>query len=154
MIEKIKNSKALLAAVIVAVVLVVGAVAGAIVFFATSDSTLDDNPFADRDVMMAAITGTNSYDEDDEDEKEEEDTQMEWLSERNVTEADIQGKTSLEIRIMRNSIYARHGRRFKSPYLQRYFNSLSWYKPVRDEIPAYELNKYEKHNIYWLKARE
>ncbi len=29
--------------------------------------------------------------------------------------------------IARNEIFARHGRGFKDPYLQEYFNSKSWY---------------------------
>lgn len=77
-----------------------------------------------------------------------------WLSQRYVTLSDIAGKTSDELRIMRNSIYARHGRYFKDPALREYFNAQSWYDPYRDEVPNEELNGYEKKNVEFLKSHE
>ncbi|BAZ12945.1 serine/threonine protein kinase [Calothrix sp. NIES-4071] len=52
-----------------------------------------------------------------------------WLSQRPVSDADLNGKTALELDIMRNSIFARLGRRFDTPGLQSYFNKQSWYHP-------------------------
>lgn len=52
-----------------------------------------------------------------------------WLSDRRVTQTDLAGKTAFELNIMRNTIFARHGRRFRSPELQSYLNSQSWYRP-------------------------
>lgn len=52
-----------------------------------------------------------------------------WLSKRPVTDADLKGKTALELDIMRNSIFARSGRRFDTPGLQNHFNQQSWYRP-------------------------
>ncbi len=40
---------------------------------------------------------------------------------RLVTDADLAGKSPWELRIMRNEIYARHGRGFNSTDLQEYF---------------------------------
>lgn len=60
------------------------------------------------------------------------------------------------LRIYRNSIFALHGYRFKSPDLQRYFASKSWYKPENkslDEIVK-TLNPVEKINIQLLKLVE
>ena len=68
--------------------------------------------------------------------------------------SDIAGKTSAELRIMRNSIYARHGRYFKDQTLRDYFNAQSWYKPYRDEVPNEDLNGYEKKNVEFLKSHE
>ncbi|MFH7025912.1 MAG: YARHG domain-containing protein [Heteroscytonema crispum UTEX LB 1556] len=52
-----------------------------------------------------------------------------WLSQRNVTDADLNGKNGFDLDIMRNSIYARLGRRFETPALQEYFNKQPWYRP-------------------------
>lgn len=47
----------------------------------------------------------------------------------------------------RNEIFARHGRRFKTPELQAYFDQQSWYNGVVDEVPMEELNDFERANI-------
>ena len=36
------------------------------------------------------------------------------------------------MRILRNEIYALHGRQFKTPWIQDYFDSQTWYNPVLD----------------------
>ena len=77
-----------------------------------------------------------------------------WLAQRYATNEDIAGLSSDEIRIMRNSIFARHGRYFNDPVLQEYFNSQSWYHPYRKEVPTQELNEYERKNIEFLKKHE
>ena len=55
-----------------------------------------------------------------------------------------------QIRVLKNSIYARHGRIFKDPALREYFEQQSWYQGTRKEIPAKEFNKYENANIAFL----
>jgi len=79
---------------------------------------------------------------------------FEWLSERKLTISDLEGLSSSELRIMRNSIYARHGRLFKSPDLREYFNAQSWYNGYRDEVPESEMNANEKYNIQFIKSHE
>lgn len=64
-----------------------------------------------------------------------------------LTDADVAGLSRSEIRILRNTIYARHGRTFKSADLNNYFRGFSWYRPYRKEVPPSELNSTEKHNI-------
>jgi serine/threonine protein kinase len=49
-----------------------------------------------------------------------------------ISESDLSGLALGELRILRNAIFARHGRTFESPGLQRYYNSRSWYKPDAD----------------------
>ncbi len=41
---------------------------------------------------------------------------------------DLSGFRPEALRLIRNAIYARHGRVFKDPQLQRYFQSQSWYR--------------------------
>lgn len=64
-----------------------------------------------------------------------------------VTELRKLGKKRL--RIARNEIYARHGRKFLSQDLQEYFNSYSWYcaEYDPDEFKESWLSKKEKYNI-------
>jgi hypothetical protein len=44
--------------------------------------------------------------------------------------SELRGKNSWELNVMRNEIYARHGRRFDNPALQSYFESKPWYRGV------------------------
>lgn len=81
-------------------------------------------------------------------------TRYDWLAARYVTASDLAGMSSGELRILRNAIYARHYRRFKDANLRAYFNNEVWYDGIRDEIPARELNKYEKYNIEFIKRYE
>jgi YARHG domain len=49
---------------------------------------------------------------------------------RLLTEAELEGKSDWELDIMRNEIYARHGRGFDRDDLQRHFGQFSWYRPT------------------------
>ena len=77
-------------------------------------------------------------------------TQYDWLSTRYANYGDIQYKDRGQVRVLLNSIYARHGRRFKDAGLRSYFNSQWWYSPWRSEVPAREFNRYEQYNINFL----
>jgi hypothetical protein len=46
-----------------------------------------------------------------------------------ATGDELAGKSSGELRRMRNEVYARHGRVFKDPALVEYFTAQPWYKP-------------------------
>lgn len=59
---------------------------------------------------------------------------------------DLRQLSLRDLRLLRNTIYARRGRPFKSPLLQEHFNRMSWYTPD----PAYtdkRLTKTDKRNI-------
>ena len=58
---------------------------------------------------------------------------------------------SMAAGILRNSIYARHGRFFVKAVYRDFFNECSWYHPYRKEVPASELNSIEQRNIAFLK---
>lgn len=77
-------------------------------------------------------------------------SQYDWLSTRYANYSDIQYMDRGQVRVMLNSIYARHGRYFKDAALRRYFNAQSWYRPWRNEVPASAFNKYERANISFL----
>lgn len=69
---------------------------------------------------------------------------------------DVKELTPKELRIARNEIYARHGRRFNAQDLQEYFDSKSWYEGTiqpenfREDL----LNEYERENVRYLKEIE
>jgi len=75
-----------------------------------------------------------------------------WLSRRPVTDADLDGKDGFTLDIMRNSIFARHGRRFDTPGLQEYFDNQPWYNPtyLPKKFPTKLLSKLEQRNVDYI----
>ena len=65
-----------------------------------------------------------------------------------LTEADLVGLTREQLRLARNEIYARHGRKFKDAALDEYFRSKSWYMPTiePDNFNENVFNDYEIAN--------
>ena len=78
------------------------------------------------------------------------------LSERELTGKDLQSKSTDELSIMRNSVYARYGFRFGKENLISYFNSLDWYQPHVDdqEVVFNQMNSYEQHNVKFIRKYE
>ena len=78
---------------------------------------------------------------------------------RLLTETDLEGMSAEDLRLARNEIFARKGRKFKEKELQDYFNSKSWYKPAIDpddfnaNADRY-LNDIEKKNVALIKSVE
>ncbi len=77
-------------------------------------------------------------------------------SERLLTDADIAGLSSWELKVARNEIYARHGRRFNSAELQNHFNSCDWYSGTvaPGDFTDGMLSATELANVQFLKAAE
>ncbi|MBD2413586.1 serine/threonine protein kinase [Nostoc calcicola FACHB-389] len=75
-----------------------------------------------------------------------------WLSQRPVTDVDLDGKSGFELDIMRNSIFASHGRRFDTPELQDYFNNQPWYRPIYSpkEFSPKLLSRLEQQNVDYI----
>ena len=77
-----------------------------------------------------------------------------------LDEEDIRDLSLQEINYAKNEIYARHGRKFKSSELQRYFDKQEWYngKYEADDFDsnysANLLNEYEKKNAEVLSDYE
>lgn len=76
-----------------------------------------------------------------------------YSSERLLTENDLYNKTSKELRIMRNEIYARHGYIFQSKDLREYFSSKSWYSEKYNDV-SFLLTEIEERNILFIKKHE
>ncbi|NMG08793.1 YARHG domain-containing protein [Brasilonema sp. UFV-L1] len=75
-----------------------------------------------------------------------------WLSQRLVTDKDLDGKNGFELDIMRNSIFAHHGRRFDTAGLQQYFNKQPWYRPLYSpkDFPTNLLSNTEQQNVEYI----
>ncbi|MEW6125662.1 MAG: protein kinase [Acidobacteriota bacterium] len=70
-----------------------------------------------------------------------------------LNSADIEGISAPKLRLLRNTVYARHGRRFESADLQKYFNSKDWYEP-RDDYQDSRLTANDRKNVDLLVAAE
>lgn len=58
----------------------------------------------------------------------------------------LKGLGLYELRILRNEIYARRGRRFRTPWIQQYFYSQPWYDPLPN-FREPQLSTVETKNI-------
>lgn len=71
---------------------------------------------------------------------------MEFFENKLISERMLSGLSLHELRLLRNEIYARHGRMFRAEWLQQYFFFQPWYNPdenFKDE----ELSGNDKVNV-------
>lgn len=64
-------------------------------------------------------------------------------------ENDLKNLKKLELEIIRNTIYARHGYSFRKKTFKQFFDPVKWYVPVSNNVDA-ELSSLEKSNIKML----
>jgi hypothetical protein len=77
----------------------------------------------------------------------------EELGTKPVTRGLLQGLFLEDASQMRQEIYARHGKVFKEPWLQKYFASFDWYKADPNFADA-SLSEIEKKNVATIQAYE
>jgi len=70
-----------------------------------------------------------------------------------LEEGELAALSREELRRLRNAVYARHGRTFDSPDLQRYFEGRSWYKP-RSDYTESSLTQTDLANIKLIQTVE
>src|SRR5215217_483182 len=75
------------------------------------------------------------------------------LSAKPITRSLLEGLFIEDASQMRQEIYARHGKVFKEPWLQKYFSSFDWYKADPNFTDA-SLTEVEKKNIAAIAAYE
>jgi len=75
------------------------------------------------------------------------------LSSKPITRAVLNGLFLEDASQMRQEIYARHGKVFKEPWLQKYFSSFDWYK-ADPNFTETALTDVEKKNIATIAAYE
>lgn len=80
-------------------------------------------------------------------------------SSRIIDLSEIENLTAEELRLARNEIYARHGRKFQDVELQNYFNSKTWYrgtiepKDFTDNMLS-DIEKANKDKIVEMETRK
>ncbi len=70
-----------------------------------------------------------------------------------LSEGDLSGLSLADIRRLRNTIFARHGRIFETSELQAYFASRPWYRPMSDYSDA-NLTSKDRENLRVILAAE
>src|SRR5437868_2867929 len=70
-----------------------------------------------------------------------------------LTEDKLAGLSILDLRILREEFYARHGKKFDAPGIRDYFNWRDWYKPAKVQSTV-KLNKIEQQNVDLLASYE
>lgn len=98
-----------------------------------------------------SVNNENSY--YDNNAIDESEYKYEYLREREMTYADVEGKSAEELRLMRNYIFARRGYIFESEDLKEYFERFSWYVPLYYDVTP-RLSDIEKYNVNFIKEWE
>ena len=78
---------------------------------------------------------------------------MELFENKLIVASMLHGLSLNELRLLRNEVYARHGRQFQAPWLSQYFFGQPWYVPdenFKDE----ELSGADKTNVETIVAYE
>jgi serine/threonine-protein kinase len=70
-----------------------------------------------------------------------------------LSAADLAGLNSFDLRLLRNTVYARYGRVFDSPDLQQYFAKRSCYRP-RSDYSDSDLTPVDRSNAAIIKSAE
>ncbi|HVQ40093.1 MAG TPA: YARHG domain-containing protein [Pyrinomonadaceae bacterium] len=78
---------------------------------------------------------------------------MELFENRLISERMLHGLSLNELRLLRNEVYARHGRQFQAPWLSQYFYGQSWYQPD-DNFKDEQLTGSNKTNVETIVAYE
>jgi len=78
---------------------------------------------------------------------------MELFENKLITEQMLNGLSLHELRLLRNEIYARHGRIFKTMWIQQYFGGQPWYDP-KEDFKDEELSGPDKTNVETIVAYE
>ena len=71
---------------------------------------------------------------------------MELFQDHLITEEMLHGLGLHELRLLRNEVYARHGRTFGGGWLQQYFEFQPWYEPSQRKGEP-KLSEIEKKNV-------
>jgi len=70
-----------------------------------------------------------------------------------LTSRDLEGISQIELRLLRNTVYARHGRIFDREEMRHYFSNRPWYTP-RPDYRDSDLTRIDQANIRLILASE
>jgi hypothetical protein len=68
--------------------------------------------------------------------------------------ADLAGASALELRVLRNAVFAARGQTFKSPELAAFFSGFTWYDPRVAAVPESALDPADRANLELLRPAE
>ena len=71
---------------------------------------------------------------------------MEFFEDKAISESMLKGLSLHELRLIRNEIYARHGRTFRAPWLQQYFDMQPWYV-INENFKDEDVSGNDKLNV-------
>lgn len=91
-------------------------------------------------------TTETQLEENDEKEEAKKDYILPDSDSKYYTKNDLKKLTQNEVRLARNEIYARRGRKFETKEIREYFEGKGWYHGTVDEVSDTELNQYEIAN--------
>lgn len=74
-------------------------------------------------------------------------------SKQKLTEKDLKNLRKLDLQIIRNTVFARHGYSFKKETYRNFFENADWYVPVSNNVDA-DLTPLEKENVALLARLE
>lgn len=74
-------------------------------------------------------------------------------SKQKLTEANLKNLSKLDLEIIRNTIFARHGYSFRKETYRNFFEYTDWYVPVSNNVDQ-EITPLEKENIALLQRME
>lgn len=75
------------------------------------------------------------------------------LHEQSISSHDVETLDASDLRILRNTIFARHGYRFKSKDLQTHFAQYGWYKPTTSNVDSL-LTPVDRDNLSTVQQQE
>lgn len=78
---------------------------------------------------------------------------MELFEDKLISPQMLHGLSLHELRLLRNEVYARHGRQFQAPWLSQYFWGQPWYQ-VNDAFKDEDLSGKDKQNVETIVAYE
>jgi len=70
---------------------------------------------------------------------------------REITSKDLQGRTLRDLSLMRNTIYARAGNKFRKQWLNEYFSAQPWYRPL-DKMDESKIRPLDRKNAEIIAA--
>ena len=134
-----KSGKSGSTVAIVALLAVIAALIIAVVMLTTSTTKSSDNggEIADGASVEKFVPSTGGL--------------YPHTSVRAIAESELYGMTPRELKIMRNEIFARHGKIFKTKDMAEYFSLQNWYRAHAENVT---LSEIEQFNVAVIKAYE
>ncbi|KUJ61637.1 hypothetical protein AR687_11910 [Flavobacteriaceae bacterium CRH] len=74
-------------------------------------------------------------------------------STQKLKESDVKNLKKIDLEILRNTIFARHGLTFKTKTVRQFFDRVNWYIPISSDVND-KLTLTEKQNVVLLKRFE